>query len=160
MVYCYQGKALLFLPSCLNPERDDNMNILFLLIPKATCAFVLEDYTIRQALEKMSVSGFTALPILARDGTYRGTITEGDLLWAIKDLFLMDMKEAEQHSIMDIRHRRDNIAVSVNTRVEDLLTTAVDQNFVPVVDDKDTFIGIVTRKAIIQYCHQLLFPED
>ena len=136
------------------------MNILFLLIPKATCSFVNEDYTIRQALEKMSVSGFTALPILAKDGTYRGTITEGDLLWAIKDLFLMDMKEAEQHSIMDIRHRRDNIAVSVNTRVEDLLTTAVDQNFVPVVDDKDAFIGIVTRRGIIKYCQEELFQGD
>jgi len=136
------------------------MNILYLLIPKATCAFVHEDYTIRQALEKMSVSGFTALPILARDGTYRGTITEGDLLWAIKDLFLMDMKEAEKHSIMDIRHRRDNIAVSVNTRVEDLLTTAVDQNFVPVVDDRHTFIGIITRRAIMQYCIDRYFPKE
>lgn len=136
------------------------MNILFLLIPKATCAFVHEDYTIRQALEKMSVSGFTALPILAKDGTYRGTITEGDLLWAIKDLFLMDLKEAEKHSIMDIRHRRDNIAVSVNTRVEDLLTTAVDQNFVPVVDDRHTFIGIITRRAIIQYCIDRYFPKE
>lgn len=136
------------------------MNILFLLIPKATCSFVNEDYTIRQALEKMSVSGFTALPILAKDGTYRGTITEGDLLWAIKDLFLMDMKQAEKHSIMDIRHRRDNIAVSVNTRVEDLLTTAVDQNFVPVVDDRHTFIGIITRRAIMQYCIDRYFPQD
>lgn len=135
------------------------MNILFLLIPKATCAYVNEDFTIRQALEKMSVSGFAALPILARDGTYRGTITEGDLLWAIKDLFLMDMKEAERHSIMDIRHKRDNIAVSVNTRVEDLLTTAVDQNFVPVVDDRHTFIGIITRKAIMQYCIDRYFPK-
>ena len=74
------------------------MNILFLLLPKATCAYVNEDFTIRQALEKMSVSGFAALPILAKDGTYRGTITEGDLLWAIKDLFLMDMKKAERRT--------------------------------------------------------------
>ena len=135
-------------------------NILFFLTPKAMCHFVYDDFTIRQALERMSISGFTAVPILAKDGTYRGTITEGDLLWAIKDLFLMDMKEAEKHSIMDIHHRRDNIAVSVNTRVEDLLTTAVDQNFVPVVDDKDTFIGIVTRRAIIKYCSQRLFEEE
>lgn len=135
------------------------MNILFLLIPKAACAYVREDDTIRQALERMSASGFTAVPILARDGTYRGTLTEGDLLWAVKDLYLMDMKEAEKHSIMEIRHRRDNIAVSVNTRVEDLLSTAVDQNFVPVVDDRHTFIGIITRRAIMQYCMDQYFPR-
>lgn len=136
------------------------MNILFMLIPKATCSYINEDCTIRQALERMSASGFTALPILAKDGTYRGTLTEGDLLWAITDLFLMDMKEAERHSIMDIQHRKDNIAVSVNTRVEDLLSTAVDQNFVPVVDDRHTFIGIITRRAIMQYCIDRYFTQE
>ena len=29
-----------------------------------------------------------------------------------------------------------------------------------VVDDKDTFIGIITRGAIVKYCSQQLFPED
>ena len=119
------------------------MNILFLLTPKSDCAYVREEDTIRQALERMSAAGFAAVPILAKDGTYRGTLTEGDL---------MDMKEAESHGIMEIQRRKDNQAVSVTTPVEDLLTTAVDQNFVPVVDDRGTFIGIVTRKAIMQYC--------
>ena len=31
------------------------------------------------------------------------------------------------------------------------MSKAVNQNFVPVVDDKDIFIGIITRKDIIQY---------
>lgn len=128
------------------------MNILFLLTPKAACAYVKEEDTIRQALERMSASGYSAVPILAKDGTYRGTLTEGDLLWAIKNLYLMDMRAAESHGIMEIEHRKDNEPVSVTTPVEDLLTKAVDQNFVPVVDDRNTFIGIVTRKAIMQHC--------
>ena len=74
------------------------MNILFLLTPKSDCAYVREEDTIRQALERMSAAGFAAVPILAKDGTYRGTLTEGDLLWAIKKLYLMDMKEAESHA--------------------------------------------------------------
>ena len=128
------------------------MNILFLLTPKVACAYVREEDTIRQALERMAASGYSAVPILAKDGTYRGTLTEGDLLWAIKNLYLMDMKAAESHGIMEIEHRKDNEPVSVTTPVEDLLSKAVDQNFVPVVDDRNTFIGIVTRKAIMQYC--------
>ena len=128
------------------------MNILFLLTPKSDCAYVREEDTIRQALERMSAAGFAAGPILAKAGASRGTLTEGDLLWAIKKLYLMDMKEAESHGIMEIQRRKDNQAVSVTTPVEDLLTTAVEQNFVPVVDDRGTFIGIVTRKAIMQYC--------
>ena len=133
------------------------MNLLFLLTPKAACAYVREEDTIRQALERMGASRFSAVPILAKDGSYRGTLTEGDLLWAIKNMFLMDMKAAESHGIMEIQHRRDNEAVPVTTRVEDLLHKAVDQNFVPVVDDKGAFIGIITRKAIMQHCMKTYF---
>ena len=127
------------------------MNLLFFLTPKAACAYLRSEDTIRQALERMEGSGYAALPILAKDGRYCGTLTEGDLLWAIKNLCKMDMQQAESRRIMEIEHRKDNKAVSVDTKIENLLLTAVDQNFVPVVDDRNTFIGIVTRKAILQY---------
>lgn len=128
------------------------MNILFFLTPKASCAYLYEDFTIRQALECMENAGFAALPILARDGSYHGTLNEGDLLWALKNLCSMDMKRAEERGIMEIAHRRDNQPVSVTTDVEDLMAAAIEQNFVPVIDDKGAFIGIVTRKAIMQDC--------
>lgn len=136
------------------------MNILFLLTPKSACAYVREEDTIRQALERMAVSGFAAVPILAKNGSYQGTLTEGDLLWAIKDLYCMDMREAESHGIMEIHRRRDNQAVSVATPVEALLVAAVDQNFIPVVDDRNAFIGIVTRKAIMQHCYNTYMNKD
>ena len=47
--------------------------------------------------------------------------------------------------------------VRVDTRVEDLIAVAADQNFVPVVDDKDDFIGIVTRSRILKYCLEQYF---
>ena len=135
-------------------------NILFFLMPKAMCAYVYDDFTIRQALEKMEAAGFAALPILNKRGEYRGTLTEGDLLWAIKNMCYMDMRQAEARRIMEISRRRDNVPVKVTTSMQDLVERASGQNFVPVVDDKDTFIGIVTRSAIIKYCRQQLFPED
>ena len=127
------------------------MNILFFLTPKSTCRYLYEDYSIRQALEKMQKAGYSAIPIISRDGAYRGSLTEGDLLWAVKDLCQMDLKKTEEHSIMEIHHRRDNAPVPVTTTMQQLLTTASDQNFVPVVDDKGDFIGLVTRRAIMQY---------
>ena len=33
-----------------------NHNILFFLTPKAMCAYVYDDYTVRQALEKMEAN--------------------------------------------------------------------------------------------------------
>ena len=136
------------------------MNILFFLTPKAQCAYLHEDDTMRQALERMEASGYAALPILAKDGSYCGTLTEGDLLWALKKQCVMDIREAEKHSIMKIAHRKDNQPVSVDTNIEDLLAKAIDQNFVPVVDDRNAFIGIITRKAIMQHCIWEFFRQE
>ena len=134
-------------------------NILFFLMPKAMCAYVYDDYTIRQALEKMEVAGYAAIPILNHQGEYRGTLTEGDLLWALKNMCNMDMRQAEARRIMEIDRRKDNIPVRVTTSMQDLLERSVAQNFVPVVDDKDAFIGIVTRRSIIKYCQSDLLPK-
>ena len=135
-------------------------NILFFLTPKALCAFLHDDYTVRQALEKMEPAGYSALPILDRQGEYKGTLTEGDLLWALKNMCSMDMKQAEMKKIMDISRRKDNVPVTVTTSMQELVDRASYQNFVPVVDDKNAFIGIVTRRAIIKYCQQSLFSEN
>ena len=135
-------------------------NILFFLLPKAMCAFVYDDYTIRQALEKMESAGYAALPILNKRGEYRGTLTEGDLLWALKNMCYMDMRQAEARRIMEISRRREYVPVRVTTGMHDLVQRASNQNFVPVVDDKDTFIGLVTRSAIIKYCSEQIFSED
>ena len=135
-------------------------NILFFLMPKAMCTFLYDDYTVRQALEKMEGAGFAALPILNRQGEYIGTLTEGDVLWAIKNMCSMDMRKAESRRIMEISRRKDNVPVRVTTSMYELVERASHQNFIPVVDDKDTFIGIITRRSIIQYCREKLFPED
>ena len=124
------------------------------------CAYLYDDYTIRQALEKMESAGYTAIPILNRRGEYRGTLTEGDLLWALKNMCNMDIRQAESKRIMEISRRKDNIPVRITASMQDLIERASHQNSVPVVDDYGSFIGLVTRKAIIKYCHDKLFPED
>ena len=135
-------------------------NILFFLTPKAMCAVLYDDFTIRQALEKMEVAGYAAIPILNRRGEYRGTLTEGDLLWAMKNMCYMDMRQAEARRIMEIPRRKDNVPVRITASMQDLIERASHQNFVPVVDDYGAFIGLITRKAIIKYCQDKLFAEN
>ena len=145
----------------LSPEKEYPMNnILFFLTPKAMCAFLYDDYTIRQAIEKMEVAGYAALPILNRQGEYRGTLKEGDLLWALKNMCNMDMRQAECRRIMEISRRKDNIPVRITASMQDLIQRASHQNFVPVIDDYGAFIGLITRKAIIKYCQDKLFQES
>ena len=135
-------------------------NILFFLTPKAMCVHLNTEDTLRQAIGRMESARYAALPILNRKGEYCGTLTEGDLLWALKNMCYMDMRQAEARRIMEIPRRKDNIPVRITASMHDLTQQAASQNFVPVVDDYGAFIGLVTRTAIMKYCHDRLFPED
>lgn len=132
------------------------MNILFFLTPKSDVAYIFEDETLRQTVEKMEHRKFSCIPILNKEGQYTGTISEGDLLWGIKLLNInsTDLKEMENVSIMAIPRRATYKPVYADADMEDLLDRAINQNYVPVVDDKGSFIGIITRKEIIKYCYK------
>ena len=130
------------------------MNILFFLKPKSEVAFIFDYCTLRQVLETMEYHKYASIPMLNREGEYVGTITEGDLLWGIKSYQNMDLKRAENIFIQDFPRKADYEAVSADADMEDLLRKAMNQNFVPVVDDQKKFIGIITRKTIIEYCYE------
>ena len=130
------------------------MNILFFLTPKNEVAYIFEDETLRQALEKMEYHKYAAVPVISRRGKYVGTITEGDMLWGIKNKFSLSLKEAERVTIQAIDRRSDNHPVYADSKMEDLIGKALNQNFVPVVDDQKNFIGIITRKDIIRYFYE------
>ncbi len=132
------------------------MNILFFLTPKSDVAYIFEDETLRQTVEKMEHRKFSCIPILNKEGKYTGTISEGDLLWGIKclNINITDLKEMEDVSIMAIPRRATYKPVHADADMEDLLDRAINQNYVPVIDDKGSFIGIITRKEIIKYCYK------
>ena len=128
------------------------MNIPMLLTPKSEVMYIYDTYTVRQALEKMEHHRYSAIPIINSDGAYVGTITEGDLLWGIKNSFhKIDFDELSECSVMDIKRHSDNQPISIAEKIEELFERALEQNFVPVIDDSNIFIGIVTRRKIMEY---------
>lgn len=127
------------------------MNIAFFLLPKNDVVVLDNDSTIRQALEKMEYHGYTAVPVIDENGKYVDTLTEGDILWKIKQTKGLTFDTTSKYFIKDIERRRQMRAVSINSDMMDLLELAKKQNFVPVVDDQDVFIGIVRRSEIISY---------
>ena len=132
------------------------MNILFFLTPKSDVAYIFEDETLRQTVEKMEHRKFSCIPILNKEGKYTGTISEGDLLWGIKrlNINITDLKQMEDVSIMAIPRRATYKPVHADADMENLLDRAINQNYVPVIDDNGSFIGIITRKEIIKYCYK------
>ena len=127
------------------------MNIAFFLLPKHEVVYMLVNSTMRQALEKMEYHRYTAIPLIDEHGKYAGTITEGDLLWKMKNTIGLTFADMERVMIKEITLGMNNIPVRVNEEMEGLLSLALVQNFVPVVDDSETFIGIIRRREIIEY---------
>ena len=133
------------------------MNIAYFLLPKSQVAFLYDDFTFRQGLEKMHHHGYTAIPVITRSGQYLGTVSEGDFLWRLlaketgESQQPFSMKEMEQLHVRDILRDNSYPAVRITVTMEQLLDSAMQQNFIPVTDDTGNFIGIVTRKDIIRY---------
>jgi len=132
------------------------MNILFFLTPKQDILFIYEDFTLRQALEKWANQRYATIPVLRRNGEYVGTMTEGDLLWGFKNQPDLDFDASEDVLIRELPRRRDYKAVPVSTTMRQLADAVLDQNFVPVVDDRNVFIGIVRRASVLAY----IFNKD
>jgi CBS domain-containing protein len=129
------------------------MNILFFLKPKNELSYIYNDFTLRQALEKMEFYRFSAIPVLSRDGQYIKTITEGDILWSLKNWNEISFVNTEEIYINEIKNHRVYKSIGIDRTIDDLIDLISDQNFVPVVDDRNMFIGIITRKSVIEYLY-------
>jgi CBS domain-containing protein len=133
------------------------MNIAFFLLPKSEVVCLTPAYTLRQTLEKMEHHRYTAVPILNDNGNYLGTVTEGDLLWFFKNNDELSFENAHRHALAEVPLRMSNDTVRIDSNMEDLIRLAKVQNFVPVVDDMERFIGIVRRSDIVEYCAEKIF---
>ncbi len=133
------------------------MNIAYFLIPKSETAYLYDDYTLRQALEKMRARGYTRIPVISRDGKYINVVAEGDFLWFMLDRggeTGVSMFSAESFKLKDVLSRereRPYRSVRITAARDELIRLAMNQNFVPVTDDEGYYIGIVTRRNILRH---------
>ncbi|MBQ9815479.1 MAG: CBS domain-containing protein [Lachnospiraceae bacterium] len=125
------------------------MSLFSIITPKIETHYLTEDVTIRQALEKFDYHKFSVVPLIAKDGTYLTTVSEGDILRYIKNQAKFDVEKAEKVKVRSIEKYRPYKACVNNVSDEEIFALALEQNFVPVVDDRNMYIGIVKRKDIL-----------
>jgi CBS domain-containing protein len=142
------------------------MNVAHFLIPKSQVGCIYDDNTLRQGLEKMKRSGFTALPVVTRENRYVGTVSEGDFLWYLVQeqkqtgdtLRKVPIQSVEDVVVRDVLRIDRNPPVRITAGIDQLVERAMNQNFIPVIDDLGSFIGIVTRKDIIRHFYEKSMP--
>lgn len=138
------------------------MNIAYFLLPKVRTAYLYDDHTFRQGLEKMRHHGYRAIPVISRSGQYVGAVTEGDFLWRLLEEASDDaitMRDLEHLQVRDLLKPDRYPPIRITVTMEELLESAVNQNFTPVVDDLGNYIGVVTRKEIMRYFSEQTYRD-
>ena len=127
------------------------MNVLRFIIPKSSVEYIYTTSTVRQALEKMRYHHYAAIPVLNDEGMYVGTLRNDDLFKYFLEGGAFDARAAERDSVMSILDEEYSKPITHNATVNQLIENVKEHNFVPVVDDRGCFIGIVLRRDILNF---------
>ena len=132
------------------------MNIPSLLIPKANVEYLHSKDSIEFALSIFRQNSYQAVPVINTEGVYRVTVTEGDFLYFLMDNPNADLKKVKVRNILREGYYD---SVKITASIDKLLIKSLDQNFVPVTDDRNVFVGIVTRKVIFKEIYEAQLKE-
>ena len=123
------------------------MNVIGMMRPKYSTTYLEAEDTLRDGLDIMKKSGYTAVPVIDREGRYVGTVKEGDFLWKLLEHGDNILDEV---TIRDIIRTDWNMAATDEEDMDSIINRTMTQNFIPVVDDRGCYIGIITRRDMIQ----------
>lgn len=127
------------------------MNILRFLVPKSSVEYIRAESTVRQALEKMRYHSYVALPVLDDEGVYVGMVRKDDIFKYFLDTGELDFRRAERDGISEIMDPEYCKPLSHSAPIENMIEYVKEHNFVPVVDDRGCFIGIILRRDVLGF---------
>ena len=136
------------------------MNIMRFVVPKSLVEYVTVDSTVRQALEKMRYHRYAAIPVIDGEGRYVGTLRNDDLFGYFLENGSFDSRAFEKDGIEKILDRSYSAPVYHNASMNELIEKVKEHNFVPVVDDRGCFIGIILRRDILNYLLKFYNEND
>ncbi len=136
------------------------MNIMRFIIPKSMVEYVTTDSTVRQGIEKMRYHRYAAIPVLDKDGVYVGTLRNDDVLKYLLDTGSYSIRDAETCGVVEIMNEGYVKPLYHTASVEDVIEQVKEHNFVPVVDDRGCFIGIILRRDILNYLLKFYNEND
>ena len=121
-----------------------------LATPAKRVEFLYSDFTIADAVKKMEKCHYTMIPVIERNSArYLYSVTSGDILHRL--VSASDMKTALSEPLSTVRIERLTLACNEDVEVNDLFELAINQNYIPLVDNNGAFHGILTRRAILSY---------
>lgn len=125
------------------------MNTAMLLKPKVMVAYIYGDLLAGEGLKEFIEHGYTAVPVIDREGMYLGVVSERDFLYRILETGCVDSINTDDLTVADLASCSRFESVTIDADIETLFNRIIEQNFVPVVDSRGMFSGIVTRRDMM-----------
>ena len=136
------------------------MNIMRFVIPKSLVEYVTVDSTVRQAIEKMKFHRYVAIPVIDKSGMYVGTLRNDDVLTYVLSKDGFETRDAEKTGVVEIIDDSYVKPVYHNATMTELFDKVKEHNFVPVVDDRGCFVGIILRRDILNFLIKYYSDND
>ena len=127
------------------------MKISFFLIPKMETAYMFEYETIRQALEKMEYYRYNSLSVLDEKGRYKYSLSATDFFHYMKHHPGTTYENTDEICLSQVTPQVDITPIDINDDVENLVKTLLKQEYTPVIDGKQIYIGEVSVTEIIEF---------
>lgn len=125
------------------------MNTAMLLKPKSAVSYIYADLSAEEGLKEFIKGGYTAVPVVDREGVYLGVLSERDFLYRLLESNGAALSESENLTVADLASCSRFEAVPIDADIETLFSRIIEQNFVPVVDSRGMFSGIITRRDVL-----------
>lgn len=124
------------------------------LTPAENLAVLIDTHNADHAILLLSQMTYSRVPVVTDQKKFVGTISLTDILSYQMQHEIPD----EEFMTTDIVHmaKKDDLTVGPAFTLTEVLHKLVDESFLPVVDQDNTFQGIITRKSILKAVNALL----
>lgn len=120
-----------------------------IMIPASDVAIVREDDSLVHAILVLSSSGYQTIPVLDRENRVRGLISISNIVTNSEDLSIFDEDKLAKIKVKQVMNQVVPILFD-NYNLEDVLRLIINNNFICVTHKNGYFLGIISRKVILE----------
>jgi predicted transcriptional regulator len=124
-------------------------------MPADQVAVVFDDNSLSHALLVLTQTRYSKIPVINHAGEFKGLVSLADVVAASFKTTEMDPEILKSKKVGEIVIN-DSIVLSSDWRLDSVCHALIDHAFVPIVDDNQKFIGIITRKEVMKAINHLL----
>lgn len=125
-----------------------------LLIDGDNVATLTDTNNLEHALLVLTNIGYSKVPVLNKEQQLVGLISLSDVVSEMFDTESINPDRLSNIKVSDVMEKNVKF-IMLPFNIEKILNYLVDANFVPVVNEKNEFLGIVTRKEILKSVNHL-----